>query len=402
MSRAAVLGAAAAAALMSGCHSCPDHRAAMLAQELAYFNYQNGKFDQAKALYIRALENCPNDYDALVGLANASREYGNELFRAAHSLVEQGKLDQARKMFQEANDNHVEAERFFRTAIERRPDDMLPHYGLGQLFYQRAVTPFPFPYPVEDKENRRRERDAAIQEFRLVVERGAPQLYQVHRYLGLALFAAGRMEEGRRHLQIFHEAQEKVFNVWVDRPAETDEEKKRKEAALRQLEREIEDVRSLLVVYQEDLERRRDLLQTKSPRSAEDEQELARVTRELLALEGMLRSFVLTRLGPEEMELRRRCGEYLDLFNRGALEQILAQVAPRGGEEEAVRRNLRHKVEQGVKYAKVRFTAIAVAGDQGSVGVVCDLVTPQGVRPGTELLLRWQRVGGHWMVAEHP
>jgi tetratricopeptide (TPR) repeat protein len=402
MCRAAVLLAAAAAAFVSGCHTCPDHRAAELAFELAYFNYQNGKFDQAKSLYIRALENCPDDYDALVGLANASREYGNELFRAAHALVEQGKLDQARKMFQEANDNHVEAERFFRTAIQRHPDDMLPHYGLGQLFYQRAVTPFPFPYPVEDKENRRRERDAAIREFKLVVERGAHQLYQVHRYLGLALFAAGKMDEGRYHLQVFHEAQEKMFNVWVDRPAETDEEKKRKEAALRQLEREIEDVRSILLVYQEDLERRRDLLQTKSPRSAEDEQELARVTRELLALEGMLKSFVLTRLGPEEMELRRRCAEYLDLFNRGALDQILAQVAPRGGEEEAVRRTLRRKVEEGTQYTKVRFTTIAVAGEQGSVGVVCDLITRKGVRPQTELLLRWQRVGGRWMVSEHP
>jgi tetratricopeptide (TPR) repeat protein len=399
--RWALAGAVAlAAGANAGCHSCSDHKVALVAFDLAEFNYRGGKFDQAKSLYMRAIENCSDHYEALVGLGNACREYGTELYRNVSLLVEQGKPDPAQKMLKEANQNHAESDQYFRTALQRRPDDLLPHYGLGQLWYQRATTTWPFPYALDDRVNRRRDRDQAIREFTLVVQK-VPQLYQAHRYLGLLLFAAGQTDEGRAHLKVFHDAQQKVYVHVMARPAETDEMKKQKDLDLRQIEKEIEDVREVLVVYKGELDRQRDLLHTKTGRTAEEEQKLAHVTRETLVLENVIKSFVLTKLGPVERELQQRCTEYLETFNQGALEQILAQVAPRPGEEE-LRNSIRRKVEQGTRYSKVRFTAIVVSGETASVGLVCELATKQGVKPETEMTFRWQRVGGRWFIADHP
>ena len=77
--RSAVLGAAAVAfaALVGGCHTCEDHDGSARSVDLAKFNYEHGKYDQARILYSRSVELCPDNVEGWLGLANACRETGN-------------------------------------------------------------------------------------------------------------------------------------------------------------------------------------------------------------------------------------------------------------------------------------------------------------------------------------
>ena len=92
--RSALLGAAAVAvaALVAGCHTCEDHDGSERSVGLAKFNYENGKYDQARILYSRAVELCPDSVEGWMGLANACRETGNNEFKTAADMAAQGKI----------------------------------------------------------------------------------------------------------------------------------------------------------------------------------------------------------------------------------------------------------------------------------------------------------------------
>src|SRR5947207_7581228 len=157
--------AASFAALIAGCHTCEDHEGAQTAYELAQFNYENGKFDQAKILYTRCVEKCPNNEEGWLGLANACRETGNNQFKVAADMAGQGKIQDAKRLFKEGVENHALCYEIFQRRLREKPEDMAPHYGLGLLYYQRCTSVMPFPFPLDDTASRQKERDLAIKEF---------------------------------------------------------------------------------------------------------------------------------------------------------------------------------------------------------------------------------------------
>jgi len=399
----ALLGAVvvAVAALAAGCHTCEDHEGSTRSVELAKFNYENGKYDQARILYQRAVDLCPTNVEGLLGLANACRETGNNEFKTASDMAAQGKIQESKRIFKSGAEHHALSYEIFQRRSKENPDDMAPHYGLGLLYYQRSTSVLPFPFPVDDTVNRPKERDLAITEFKLIVSK-APRAWHAHRYLGLALFAAGRMDEGRLHLKTYHDAQQVVYESVLQWPGATEEEKKRKENALQTVNKEIEEIRDVLGEYFMMVQRDLDRLKLKRERTPDDEAKLAKLNTESLILEKTIKGFHLTRLGPVEQELRRRCDDYITVFNRGEVAEIMSFVAPRQGEEAAVQRAVQERVDKGTRLRKTQYRTIVVSGDTASVGLICEVVNKEGTRPDAELTMHWRLVGGQWKVADLP
>jgi tetratricopeptide (TPR) repeat protein len=389
-------------AFLQGCHQCLDNPRVRISFEFAKKQYDLSRFDEAKKLYSITLEECPDFYEGMLGLANACREYGSQLFTAVNELVTQRKPDQAQKLHQTAKENHAHAFAWFQKTMELNSRDERPHYGLGLLYYQRATSPVPYPYGTGDK-GRQKERDLAIREFETCLEK-VPSSYQAHRYLALALFAAGKSDEARQHLVTYHDFVQRTYDyIFAAWPSSAEEDKKRKEEALRTLEKEVSEVREVLSVYRDDLERRKkELEDRREGLKPEERQELARLTRELLEMEDILRSFSSGGGGPVEQALRGRCLDYLKCFNRQSLPECLFFLSSKPEEEAALRRKLQESMGQGTRYENFRFKSVVVSGDQGSVGITCDVVSRGGSKPGTELTFRWKMVAGLWRLVEVP
>jgi tetratricopeptide (TPR) repeat protein len=406
MSRVSVISLAIAVAFGSaGCDhlsSCERHSQAQEAKKLAKIAYDGGHYDQAKELYNNAVEWCEENYDARMGLANASRMLGNQLYQVADQNASVGKLPQAQKIFQQANENHSMADRLLRTAIVEKPEDLEPHYSLGLLWYDRATSPISAPYRPDDVEDRQRERDEAIKEFTLVLAHN-PSSSQSLRYRGLAYLSAGRLEEGARDLKIFHDSRQDLYNKIVNTwPAQSDADKKRKEIALRDVEKEIDDVREVLVLELGELVTRAKALKRKETHTPQEDQEMGHLTTEQILLEGMIKSFALTNMGEVEQTVVKRCREYLESFNRGNLSEVLSFLGARKGEEKQLRDGVSQKVAKGTQFKKVVFRTAEVAGERATIGFVCDLVVAQSSHPDTEVTIRWRLNGGQWLVTDHP
>jgi tetratricopeptide (TPR) repeat protein len=403
MSRVRLLAAAVAVlGVLSapGCHSCPAHEKAEAQFGLAEFNYQNQQFDQAKRIYMNALENCPELDAAMLGLGNACREYGTDLYRLAQDHFDQNKREAAEKTFQEANQNHGQAERCFRTLLEKDPEDLKPQYGLALLWYQRAASPWSVPYPPGDR-RRAEERGRAIDLFSKLVK-SAPDLFQAHRYLGLLYFEAGQMDEGRRELKIYHDYQQRWHNVVMGWPQQTPQQKTSKESALRQIEREIEQCREVLLGFYEAVKKERARLEKKPSRTLEEEKSLGVYAQEMLRLEAIVKAFVVTRIGPAELEVWQRCQLYFSSVNRGILQDALGFAFVKQGEDSLVRQKVAERLERGVRYERLSHRSIQIEGDTSTVALVCDRIARKGASPESiELTLRFKLQGGQWMVADH-
>jgi tetratricopeptide (TPR) repeat protein len=395
-----IAAAAALVALLSGCHTCEDHQASQLSCEVAEFNYKNGKYDMAKTLYSRCVEKCSANEDGWLGLANSSRELGNIQYQSAAELAGQGKIPDSKRVFKDATDNHAVAYEIFQRKIRDRPEDMAPHYGLGLFYYQRATSPVPFPFPLDDSKRRGKERDLAISEFQLILAKG--ELIQVQRYLGLALFAAGRMDEGRPHLKRFHDFQQALYEKVLRLPGTTDDEKKIKESKLSLVTKEIEDIRDVLGEYFMTVTRDFDRLRLKRERTKEEDVQMAKLKRESLELENTIKNFHLTNLGPAEQEVRRRCDDYLRVFNGGQVAEIMSFVAPKQGEDILMQQAVQDRVKQGMKINKPQYRTIVVSGETASVGLVCELVSNKGTRPDAELTMHLRLVVGQWKISDLP
>lgn len=398
---AALAAAASIAGLAAGCHTCEDHEGSKTSYELAQFNYDNGSFDQAKILFTRCVEQCPAHEEGWIGLANACRETGNNQFKSAADLAGQGKVQDSKRLFKEAVANHALAYQIFQQRLKDNPEDIAPHYGLGMLYYQRSTSILPFPFPIDDVSSRQKERDLAISEFELILAK-APRAWQIHRYLGLALFAAGRLDEGHPHLNRFHDAQQALYERILQWPGYTEDEKKRKETALQSVNRDIEDIRDVLGEYFMTVQHDIDRIKARRERTPADEVKLARLNTESLLLEKSIKGFHLTNLNSAELELRAVCDAYLSVFNTGKVSDIMSFVATRQGEEAAVQRAVQDRVEQGTKYSKMQYRTIVVSGQTASVAIVCDVTSKSGLRPDAELTMHWRLVAGKWKVAELP
>jgi tetratricopeptide (TPR) repeat protein len=398
--RSAVLGAAAIAlaALMGGCHTCQDHQGAQLSFDLAKIAFEGGNYIQAKQIYELCVERCPDHELGWLGLANASRESGNTLFKNATDMAAQGKIQESAHL-QGGSTSTPRPRDLHTRRLREKPEDLAPRYGLGLLYYQRATSILPFPFPHDDTTNRQKERDLAISEFQRVVAKH-PDAWQAYRYLGLAMFAAGRMDEGRPYLKKFHDVQQALYENILMKTASSDEDKKRKEMALETANKEIEDIRDVLGEYFMNIQRDLDRLKAKRERTPVEDARMAKLNTESLALERTIKSFHLTRLGPVEQELRRRCDEYLTVFNRGEVAEILGFVVPKAGEEATLQRAVQDRVRLGTKFRKLQYRTIV--GRHGDVGLVCEIVNKDGTRPDFEVTMHWRLVGGQWKVSDLP
>ena len=402
MGAAALAAAVALAASAAGCGNCPNRAKSDQTKDLGSQFYNAGRFDQAKIMFSSSVEQCPENQEAWLGLANASREYGNAQFKRAADLAAEGKGAEVKKTYKDAAESHTLAYDIFHRKIVDFPDDMAPHYGLGLLHYQRATSVLPFPFPIDDAQNRQKERDLAIAEFSLVIER-SPGVVQAYRYLGLALFAAGRMDEGRPLLKHFHDAQQMLYERVLTWPGSTDDEKSRKETALGKVNREIEEIRDVLGEYFMFTQREFDRLKAKKERTPAEDAEMAKHFRESLELEKTIKGFHLTNLSPVELEVRRRCEDLIAAINRGGqVAEIMSFVAPRPGEEAAFRQRIQDRVEQGTKFRNTQYRTIVVSGDTASVAMVCELTNNKGTRPDLEVTMHWRLVAGQWKVSELP
>jgi len=404
MSRGSAILAAAAtalAALIGGCHTCEDHKGAQDLFEVAKGTYEGGNYEQARKIYLVVIEKCSEHDGGMLGLANCDRECGNSLFKNATDMAVQGKIQESKKIFKDAVDMHAQAYEILNRLLKKNPDDLAPRYYLGLLFYQRATSVLPFPFPQEDATHRQAERDLAIAEFERVIAKH-PDAWQAYRYLGLSLFAAGRMDEGRPHLKKFHDVQQALYENILQRPATTDDEKKRKEFALQTANKEVEDIRDILGEYFMGLQRDMERLKLKRDRTPDDDAKMAKLNTESLLLEKTIKGFHLTRLGPVEQELRRRCDDYLTVFNRGEVAEIMSFVAAKQGDEAAVQRAVQDRVSAGTKFRKPQYRTIVVSGDTASVGLICEVVNNKGTRPDSEVTMHWRLVGGQWKVSDLP
>jgi tetratricopeptide (TPR) repeat protein len=388
-------------ALLAACHTCPDHEKSEHAVENARTAYNAGNFRQAGIVFSTALEYCPENYDALLGLANAKREEGSAQYASVDALVKQGKREAAQKVFAEANQNHQDADQMFRSAMILDPDDLLPEYGLAQLYYQRATSPVGYPYPLDDALNRRQARDKAIAGFRKLVK-GNPDLPQIQRYLGLALFAAGQMQEGRGHLLRYHDVQQQEYNRLLGIPAQTQEEKERKRAGLAKLESDIESIRQIFQTYHEELSRVREALLKNPTRTAAEEKQLAAVATEQLHLEALIRTYQMVDLGASELEVRERCTAYVEALNQGKMEVIETFLSALPGQEAALSSAVRSRVQDLTRYENLRYRSILVNGDQATISFLADVVSRRGRRADQQITLRFRRVSGIWRLTEQP
>src|SRR5689334_3019952 len=126
MSRLAVVVVAAlgGAALLGGCHTCENHEGAENSFELAKFNYENGKYDQAEILYTRCVEQCPAHERGWLGLGNSARENGNDQYKNAAELAGQGKIQDSKRVFKEASENHRLSYEIFQKHLKEHPEDL--------------------------------------------------------------------------------------------------------------------------------------------------------------------------------------------------------------------------------------------------------------------------------------
>jgi tetratricopeptide (TPR) repeat protein len=402
MGAAAMAAVAAIATAAAGCGNCPNHGKSVQTQDLGQQFFNAGRYDQAKIMFSSSVEQCPENEEAWLGLANASREFGNSQFKRAADLATEGKGAEVKRVYKEAAESHTLAYDIFHRKMVDFPDDMAPHYGLALLHYQRATSVLPFPFPIDDTQNRQHERDLAINQFTLVVQR-SPGVVQAYRYLGLALFAADRMDEGRPYLKRFHDAQQILYERILTWPGSTDDEKSRKEGALAKVGREIDEMRDVLGEYFMYAQREFDRLKAKKERTPEEDARMARYFREGLELEKAIKSFHLTNLSPVELEVRRRCEDLISAFNRGSqVTEIMSFVAARPGEEAAFRQRIQDRIDQGTKFRNTQYRTIVVSGDSASVALVCELTNNKGVRPDLELTMHWRLVAGQWKVSELP
>jgi tetratricopeptide (TPR) repeat protein len=396
-----VLAAVLAAGAAAGCQNCPDYDKAVLAVSNGKAAYNSGRFEQAKLLFNTALEFCPDHYEALVGLGNACREYGSALYAGVDTLAKQGKLDAARKVFEDGNQNHQQSDQLFRSALVQEPDDLQPVYGLALLYYQRASSPVGYPFPLEDQNSRRLAGEKAVEGF-LKCIRQEPNLAQARRYLGLAFFALGRFQEGRDHLMKYHDLQQEIFNRLLGIPAQSEQEKERKRAALAQVENDIDSIRQIFIAYDEELQKARETLLRQPTRTPEEEKRLREIATEQLHLQAMIRTFQMVDLGAAELEVRDRCSAYFETLNAGKFEYLETFLGALPGQEAALAAALRRKVADETRYSKVRWRTITVAGDQATVGCLADVSSRRGTQADREVTVRFRRVAGIWRVSDHP
>ena len=238
------------------------------------------------------------------------------------------------------------------------------------------------------------------------------------------MMAAGINDEARFHLKKYHDAIQTLYDyisqTW---PANDIKDRAKRDEALTELQKDITDVRELVVIYKEDLVRQQKELivmeaklaageplkegekltpEERLAKGEEMKRKSATLTRQKLAIESFIRTFVLTDLSPEEMDLRERCVAYFREFNSGHLIPAIEFLDPPAERRDALRQRLMGQMEKKIRFLRPKFKAFEISRAKGQVTFECEMVTPTGRHPNTRLRIGWRRVSGLWMISELP
>lgn len=275
MCRFGVVAVLAGVLFAAACAASDERHAEQMMLGQQYYN--NGKFYEAIGRFTAAAEHAGTSretYQATLGVANASAEYGLILYEYAQQLLRDGKRSAGMTKWQEADKWHEDSARAFYKCLEMRPDDTIANKGLGDLFYRRSTSFSVLPY-TETKEGvalRQKERDEAVRQYGIVLaaERGditlpghgpTCQSPHIHRYLALALLTRSDWdkndgEEARRHMMVYLNylrwALQSITTGMVTGPDEA--LKLDKEKRMDHLRRQITETRSLLSTQLKGLE----------------------------------------------------------------------------------------------------------------------------------------------------
>lgn len=171
---------------------------------MAIDNYQAGQFELALTQFSRIVEDDEDDYEAVIGLANACREVGNDRYLRATTLANAGRYDVAREAALEGHQMHTTSLGWFERAKLMRPNDARPIYGEGLLYYSRASGAYRLFAQDEDAEIVAC-AEGAVQNFEQAAEKMADSA-MTHRYLGLMLVVVARFEDAIPHLERYADA----------------------------------------------------------------------------------------------------------------------------------------------------------------------------------------------------
>ncbi len=292
---------AVVAAALAGCaagEKSPDEKEWEAQMYLGEQMFKNSKFEDAVRAYRRAVQLKPDNYQATIGLGASCSEASLTLYVEAERLLAVRQRDVAKRNIDRADEYVLMAKKCFARGLEMRPNDRVANYNLGLMYYKRATTPYNLPYPSQLEppdevrrdavalakwmetyearkvgvEARRNERDEAISQFLQVlkiekVALDAPTHVthcaspQAHRYLALALLTRGNWEGtendtelARRHLSVFLAWVLAVRQHIVEKaPNKSAEEKAQKEKELEFFDRELLDLKEILLGWREGL-----------------------------------------------------------------------------------------------------------------------------------------------------
>jgi len=220
-----------------------------------------GRFSQAKEFS----ENHDEEYQAILGAANACVEYGLIIYSQAEDLIRMRNKALGLKKLEEADKWHDNANRSFAKLLILRPNDTIANYYLGLFLYRRATSFAELPYPGTEKgmAQRRKERDGAMQQFEIVLKGESGDITipahgpnckspHVHRYLALTLFARSDWdlndgEAARRHLLAYlNFVSWSLQYVAKNAPESEEPEKIAKRREMERLRKELTETQSLL------------------------------------------------------------------------------------------------------------------------------------------------------------
>ena len=264
MSRIGIL--AAALAVTAGCAAVDERHAEQMMLGQQYYN--NGKFYEAIGRFTSAKEHASNsreEYQAILGVANSSAEYGLIVYEYAERLLRDNKIKPGKIKWQEADKWHEDSAKAFYKLLEMRPNDTIANKGLGDLFFRRSTSFTVLPY-LETKEGlalRQKERDEAVKQYEIVLagERGditrsdhgpACKSPHIHRYLALALFTRSDWdrndsEEARRHMMVYLNYLKWAHQRMIDGIHTTDDAQKlEKEKRIQEFTKQIGETKALL------------------------------------------------------------------------------------------------------------------------------------------------------------
>lgn len=223
--------------LYIGCGSVepPDKKPqnAKEAFEYGRYWYLNKHFENAIAKFSDAIAIDPNYVDAYIGRANAQREMGNLL------LLRDNRIS--------ADAYHNSALADFAKAGQLNPNNVDVHYGLGLLYFDRVHV----IEKIFTKEEIQSYRDLAIKNFKRFLElsKSMESYYVVNRYLGILLAkqeSPDSKKEAKKYLTIYVEFLEKNLANWKNYVPKNDLEQENKERAIRSLEDQLKEFKSLL------------------------------------------------------------------------------------------------------------------------------------------------------------